>query len=69
MSNQFTVFVEYKNLLDKKQHVFKAGKSVITTSFDLVEFVINAIDKVENFVGVFLDLSKAFDCNHHWGVQ
>lgn len=69
MSNQFTVFVEHKNLLDKKQHGFKAGKPVITTSIDLVESVINAIDKGENFVGVFLDFSKAFDYNHHWGAQ
>lgn len=69
MYNQFTVFVEYKNLLDKKQHGLKAGKSVITTSIDLVKSVINAIDKGENFVEVFLGLSRAFDYNHHWGAQ
>lgn len=58
-------FLESNNLFDEEQHGFRAGKSVVTAGVDLVETIINAIDKGNNVVGIFMDLSKAFDSVSH----
>ncbi len=41
------------------------GRSTTTAGIKFVQEIINAIDKKENAVGIFLDISKAFDSVSH----
>lgn len=65
MANQLTDFLENNNLLDKEQHGFRAGKSVISAGADFLESIVNSIDDGSKSVGIFMDLSKAFDSVSH----
>lgn len=51
--------------MDSSQHGFCSGKSVTTASVSFIESVIDSIDAGEPCVGIFMDLSKAFDTVDH----
>uniref|UniRef100_A0A1B6K0F4 Reverse transcriptase domain-containing protein n=1 Tax=Homalodisca liturata TaxID=320908 RepID=A0A1B6K0F4_9HEMI len=53
------------DLLTNCQHGFLKGRSTATALTDLVEFIIDHIDKGKYTTAVLLDYSKAFDCLSH----
>lgn len=65
MVNQLVEFLEMNNLMDDDQHGFRVGRSVISAGIDFIESIIDSLDKSEKVVGVFMDLSKAFDSVCH----
>lgn len=58
-------FLETNGLFDDEQHGFRSGKSVISAGIEFLESILDAIDRGENAVGIFMDLSKAFDSVCH----
>jgi len=63
--NQLLDFLECNKLLDNEQHGFRQGKSTISAGINFIESIIDSVDKNENIVGIFLDLTKAFDSVSH----
>lgn len=62
---QLSEFLEDNKVLDGEQHGFRSKKSTITAGINFIESIIDSVDKDENVVGVFLDLTKAFDSVSH----
>uniref|UniRef100_A0ABD2W0Q8 Reverse transcriptase domain-containing protein n=1 Tax=Trichogramma kaykai TaxID=54128 RepID=A0ABD2W0Q8_9HYME len=62
---QLTDFLEQRNLLDARQHGFRAGHSTQTALLELTGAVRNAIEKKKVTLLVSFDLSKAFDTIDH----
>ncbi|XP_046679311.1 uncharacterized protein LOC124366754 [Homalodisca vitripennis] len=58
-------FLNANKLLTEYQHGFKKGKSTITALVDLIEDIINNLENGHNATGIFIDMSKAFDCLSH----
>lgn len=55
-------FIEYNNVIfDDEQFGFQDGGLVISAGIDFIEPVIDSIGAGELVVGVFMDMSKAFD--------
>lgn len=63
--NQLVSYLEQFNLFDNIQHGFRKGRSVVTASVSFIESIIDSIDKGEETVGIFMDLSRAFDSVKH----
>ena len=61
MSLRFINYLESNNLIDREQHGFRSGKSVITACVELIESVIDSIDKGEHVIAVLMDIKGAFD--------
>lgn len=62
---QLVLYLEGNGLLDDQQHGFRSGRSTVTAGVRFVQTIIDAIDNKENVVGLFLDISKAFDSILH----
>ena len=58
-------FCQKCDIINKNQYGFRAGFSTTSALLDFVHKVSNAIDKKETTIGLFLDLSKAFDSLDH----
>lgn len=58
-------FLTKCNIIKKNQYGFRAGHSTSSALTDFIHKVISAIDKGEILLGLFLDLSKAFDTLDH----
>uniref|UniRef100_A0A1B6LDB0 Reverse transcriptase domain-containing protein n=1 Tax=Graphocephala atropunctata TaxID=36148 RepID=A0A1B6LDB0_9HEMI len=63
--NQFVSYLESNCLFDKEQHGFRSGKSVITAATDIVQSIIENVDKKKKVAAIFLNLSRAFDSVSH----
>lgn len=63
--SQLLKYLETNNLLDKEQHGFRPGKSTITAGVEFLKNIVDSIDNREKVVGIFLDLSRAFDSVSH----
>lgn len=62
---QLVPFLESNNLLNSNQFGFRKGKGTSDAIIDLVSEVVKALDESQRAIGVFCDLSKAFDCVRH----
>ena len=51
----------YKNIVHEKQFGFQSGYSTNDPIVQLVENIFDSFEKEEFTLGVFIDLSKAFD--------
>lgn len=58
-------FINKYNILTDNQHGFRNGKSTATAIHSFYETLIKYIDAGECPVGIFCDLSRAFDCVDH----
>lgn len=65
VNNQLTKYLDENKLLINNQHGFRPGKSVITGAVSFIESVIDSVDKGNCTIGIFMDLSKAFDSVDH----
>ena len=52
-------------MLDTEQHGFRPRKSTITAGIEFIQAIIDSVDKGEKIIGMFLDLSRAFDSVSH----
>ena len=58
-------FLDINNTLFSSQYGFRKNHSTVNAVTELVSHVIKAMDRKENTICVFLDLSKAFDTVNH----
>ena len=58
-------YVEKNKILSKHQCGFRKNRSTELAVIELVDKITKAIDKGEYTIGIFLDLSKAFDTINH----
>jgi hypothetical protein len=64
--SQFSKFLISHNLISKSQHTFIKGRSTTTATFDLLSEIYSKLDlKKQETLGLFYDLSKAFDSIDH----
>lgn len=61
LNNRLTSFLKKNEILAKNQFGFRSKKSTADAVHELTDFVVNNLDKKKKTVGIFLDLSKAFD--------
>ena len=65
MCNRLLKFFQSQDLLSKHQHGFIRGRSIETAVFNFVEQIIKNIENKQLTMGIFLDLSRAYDCLDH----
>ena len=58
-------FIDKNNILSKHQYGFRQNRSTEHAIIDFVDKITTAIDQGKFSVGIFLDLSKAFDTINH----
>ena len=63
--NRCIEFIDKNNVLNDKQYGFRAHHSTSMTIMQLVDKIANAVQNHETAIGVYLDLSKAFDTIDH----
>jgi hypothetical protein len=65
MHNRLLLFLKRHNILTSEQQGFKESKSTETASHSFIQSVQEAIDRHLHAVGIFLDLSNAYDVINH----
>jgi len=63
--NRIIAFIESNRIITDAQHGFRSKRSTETALQDFVNNVQTAVDNKMNPVGIFLDLSKAYDVLDH----
>ena len=63
--NRLYSFISKCNIINNNQYGFRAGHSTSSALVNFVQKVVRAIDNKEILIGLFLDLSKAFDTLDH----
>lgn len=58
-------FIEQNQLLSDNQYSFRNNHSTSHALFDMIEEITNTTDNKKHAIGLFLDLSKAFDTINH----
>lgn len=54
-------FIEKNHILSDNQFGFRNNRSTLHALFDIIEEITNAVDNKKYAIGLFIDLSKAFD--------
>lgn len=62
---RLSTYLDKHGLFDDFQHGFRSGKSVTTAAVAFIESIIDSVDRGEQVIGVFMDLSSAFDSVDH----
>jgi retron-type reverse transcriptase len=65
MTNRLSKIIDKNKILSKHQYGFRKNRSTEHAIIDFVDKITKAIDKGKYSVGIFLDLSKAFDIINH----
>lgn len=65
MLDQMSVFFEKNNIFNINQFGFTRGRSTTDASLSLIKHILEAWEDSHDAIGVFCDLSKAFDCVDH----
>lgn len=65
MLNQMVLHFNENGLLHNRQYGFTKGRSTTDAGVELVRNIYDAFEESQNAIGVFCDLSKAFDCVEH----
>ena len=65
MYNRLIMYINRHDLLYEYQFGFQKGKSNHMALIALIDKISEALDQGELVIGLFLDLSKAFDTVHH----
>ena len=65
MYNRIVSFLEKCNIISNSQHGFVKARSTCTAIFDFLMYTLKNFETREISIGIFLDLSKAFDCVDH----
>lgn len=65
MYNRLTSYLTKYHILDDSQHGFRSGKSTTTAIFSYLSSLYSALDRGDQAIGLFFDMSKAFDTIDH----
>ena len=65
MLNQLLSHFRENNLMHNNQFGFTRGRSTTDAGSKLINFIFDAWEHCQDAIGIFCDLSKAFDCVHH----
>ena len=65
MTKRLTQFIERNKILSNHQYGFRENRSTEHAVIDFVDRITQAIEQGKFSVGIFLDLSKAFDTINH----
>jgi hypothetical protein len=65
MYNRLLSFLKQHYILTNAQHGFRENKSTETASQSFIESVQEALDNHRKAIGIFIDLSKAYDVINH----
>ena len=62
IKTQIMDYLNAKNLLYEQQYGFRSGRNVMDACYELVAFTQRALDHGRLAAGLFIDITKAFDC-------
>nr|CAI5817711.1 unnamed protein product [Callosobruchus analis] len=65
MNRRIWNFLESNNIIKNTQHGYIKGKSTLTATYQFIQNIILDIDQDKVILGIFLDLTKAYDCLDH----
>ena len=65
MFNRLYNFIAEHNIISNKQYGFRKNYSTYMAIIDLVDNISNNIDIKKHSMGIFIELSKAFDTIYH----
>lgn len=65
MCKRLLSFLIQCNRLSERQHAYLGGRSTQTAIFQFSQTILHALERGETALGIFLDLSKAYDSVNH----